>query len=149
MSDGARQELLVHGTCVAYGARAALLRGPAGSGKSDLALRFLFACAGDAVLIADDRVCLIAAGNRLVARPPETIVGLIEVRGIGIVEVPHRDRAELELIVDLAPPDEIERLPPDPLPATEILGISVAVTKLAAFEASSAIKLKLLLAGTL
>ena len=31
---------LVHGTCVALGRRAALLRGKPGAGKSDLALRF-------------------------------------------------------------------------------------------------------------
>ncbi len=55
---------LVHGTCVALGQRAALLRGPSGSGKSDLALRFLFlARRGPAaleapVLVADDQVRL-------------------------------------------------------------------------------------------
>ena len=32
---------LIYGTCVAWGNRAALLRGRSSSGKSDLALRFL------------------------------------------------------------------------------------------------------------
>ncbi|MBI4723818.1 MAG: hypothetical protein HY765_02015 [Rhodomicrobium sp.] len=35
-------ETLVHATCVALGDTCALLRGPCGAGKSDLALRFLF-----------------------------------------------------------------------------------------------------------
>ena len=62
---------LVHGTCVALGRTAALLRGPSGSGKSDLALRFLFlARRGPAaleapILVADDQVCLIRSGARL------------------------------------------------------------------------------------
>ena len=50
---------LVHGTCVAFGAHAALLRGGSGSGKSDLALRFLaLAADGDLAprLVADDQV---------------------------------------------------------------------------------------------
>ena len=54
---------LVHGTCVALGRTAALLRGPSGSGKSDLALRFLFlarrgpAALDAPILVADDQVC--------------------------------------------------------------------------------------------
>ena len=32
---------LIHGTCVAFGPYGALLRGASGSGKSDLALRFI------------------------------------------------------------------------------------------------------------
>lgn len=140
--------MVVHGTCVSYGARAALIRGPAGSGKSDLALRFLSASGGDVALVADDRVRLVAEENRLVARPPATIAGLIEVRGVGIVEVPHRAEAELVVVVDLAPGREIERLPPDPLPEVDFLGVRIPLTRLAAFEASSPIKLKLLLGGT-
>ena len=68
---------LVHGTCVALGRTAALLRGPSGSGKSDLALRFLFlarrgpAAVEAPILVADDQVELVRAGDRLLARPPD------------------------------------------------------------------------------
>ena len=100
---------LVHGTCVALGRTAALLRGPSGAGKSDLALRFLFlARRGPAaleapILVADDQVCLVRNGERLLARPPDTIRGKIEVRGIGIVEVKSLMEADLALVVDLVP----------------------------------------------
>ena len=43
MPDNSNEEVLLHGTCVAFGARAALLRGAPGAGKSDLALRCLAA----------------------------------------------------------------------------------------------------------
>ena len=98
---------LVHGTCVALGRSAALLRGPSGSGKSDLALRFLFlARRGPAALeaptlVADDQVSLSRSGERLLAGPPDTIRGKLEVRGIGIVEVKSVADAELALVVDL------------------------------------------------
>ena len=63
MPDGPE---LVHGTCVALGRWAALFRGPSGSGKSDLALRFLFlarrgpAALDPPALVADDQVWLSA-----------------------------------------------------------------------------------------
>ena len=84
---------LFHGTCIALGRTAALLRGPSGSGKSDLALRFLFlARRGPAaleapILVADDQVYLTRKSGRLLARAPESIRGRIEVRGVGIVDV--------------------------------------------------------------
>ena len=49
----------IHGTCVALGPHAALIRGPSGSGKSDLALRFLALAAEpglEPLLVADDQV---------------------------------------------------------------------------------------------
>ena len=100
---------LVHGTCVALGRTAALLRGPSGSGKSDLALRFLFlarrgpAALEPPILVADDQVWLVRNGERLLARPPDTIRGKMEVRGVGIVEVKSLLEAELVLVVDLVP----------------------------------------------
>ena len=45
--------LLVHGTCVDLDGRGILLRGPSGSGKSDLALRLIDS---GARLVADDQV---------------------------------------------------------------------------------------------
>src|SRR5262245_3720616 len=84
---------LVHGTCVALGRGAALLRGPPGSGKSDLALRFLYlarrgAAALEApLLVADDQVRLTRQGPHLLATAPQSIRGKMEVRGLGIADV--------------------------------------------------------------
>jgi HPr kinase/phosphorylase len=142
---------LVHGTCVALGRTAALLRGPSGCGKSDLALRFLFlARRGPAaleapILVADDQVCLTRNGARLAVRAPETLRGKIEVRGIGIVEVKSADEAVLALVVELvASSADIERLPDEA--TTPLLGLDIPLLRLSPWEASAPIKLAAALA---
>jgi serine kinase of HPr protein (carbohydrate metabolism regulator) len=132
---------LVHGTCVALGERAALLRGGSGAGKSDLALRFLaLAAEGERrpLLVADDQVWVEARGpDELVASPPETLAGRIEVRGIGIVEMPYRAEARLVVVVDLVAPPIVPRLPPEPVERVLIAGVALPRLALAPFEASA------------
>jgi HPr kinase/phosphorylase len=143
---------LVHGTCVALGRTAALLRGPSGSGKSDLALRFLFlARRGPAaleapILVADDQVYLTRKGARLAATAPQSIRGKIEVRGIGIVEVKSAADAELALVVDLvASSADLERMP-DGEATTRLLGLDIPLLRLSPWEAAAPIKLAIALA---
>jgi HPr kinase/phosphorylase len=148
LGDGAE---LVHGTCVALGRGAALIRGPSGSGKSDLALRFLFlARRGPAaheppVLIADDQVRLLREGSRILATAPATIAGKMEVRGVGIIEVKSQAEAELKLVVELVWPDEVERLP-DLDKSVQLLGLAIPSMHLRPWEAAAPIKLVLALA---
>ncbi len=66
--------------------RGALIEGASGSGKSDLALR---AIDQGFRLVADDRVVVFPAGGRLYGRAPETLAGLIEVRGVGVIGAPR------------------------------------------------------------
>jgi serine kinase of HPr protein (carbohydrate metabolism regulator) len=142
---------LVHGTCVALGRTAALLRGPSGSGKSDLALRFLFlARRGPAaleapILVADDQVYLVRSGSRLLVKPPEAIRGKMEVRGVAIVEVKSLAEADLALVVDLVPAQQLERLP-DGDATVRLLGIELPLVRLSPWEASAPIKLAIALA---
>lgn len=91
--------LNLHASAVAVGDRGLLILGPSGAGKSGLALG-LMALGAD--LIADDRVLLERCGPGLVARPPETLAGLIEARGVGLLRVRHRAEAAISLAVDLA-----------------------------------------------
>jgi HPr kinase/phosphorylase len=140
---------LVHGTCVALGRRGALLRGESGSGKSDLALRFL-ALGGDGelrpVLVADDQVFVEANGKgQLLASPPKTIAGKIEIRGLGIVPVPYLSEAELVLVCDLVDGKDVPRMPPEPWERTEIAGRLIPALALAPFELSAPLKLKMAL----
>jgi serine kinase of HPr protein (carbohydrate metabolism regulator) len=103
----------IHASAVLVGPRAVLIRGPAGSGKSRLALALIQA-GGQALpftrLIGDDRVRLEASHGHLLVRPAEALAGLIEVRGVGIRRVPFEPLGVAGLVVDLAATD-FERLP--------------------------------------
>jgi len=96
----------IHASCIAIGAKGVLLMGPSGAGKSDLALRLID---NGAQLVADDRTILFIDKGALWARPPATIRGLIEIRGVGIVKMPVRARVKIALVVKLG--KESERLP--------------------------------------
>ena len=145
--------MLVHATCVAlrpHGTssgrtwRAVLLRGPSGAGKSDLALRLIEA---GGRLVADDQTRLTRSGRTLIATPPATLAGLIEVRGVGIAKLARGQvlaRAPLSLLVDLVPADRIERLPDSA--RENLLGVDLPLLALAPFEVSAAAKLRLAVA---
>ena len=142
--------LLVHATCVAAGSRAVLIVGPSGSGKSDLALRCIttpFLVAGrnhSMALVGDDQIRLQRSGDELIASSPESIAGRMEVRGVGIVDVPFVGSAKLHLVADIGPGPRQERFP-SPTPHTSYLGLQVPVMRLAPFEASAPHKLLLAL----
>ncbi|MDA0339107.1 MAG: HPr kinase/phosphatase C-terminal domain-containing protein [Proteobacteria bacterium] len=133
----------IHATCVAIDGKGVLLRGPSGSGKSDLALRLID---GGAILVADDYVVLTESGEQLLAGWPESTRGLLEVRGVGLVRVPCQDIVPVSLIVDLVLPADVVRLP-----ETEFVclsqnpGIVIQRIQIAPFEASSPAKIRLML----
>ena len=106
----------IHASAVLVGAHAILIRGPAGSGKSRLALKLIEAPPHGPLifsrLVADDRVHVTAAHGRLIARPPRSLAGLIEVRGLGIRRFPHEEIAVVSMVVDLAA-EPAQRLPDD------------------------------------
>ena len=131
----------IHASCVDVDGRAILLRGPSGSGKSDLALRLIDA---GAFLVADDQVVLEAIGGVLFASPPEPLAGMIEVRGVGIVEDQPWHRAPVGLVIDLVNPDRVERLPE--LQTCLLEGVELPCLSLAAFEASAPVKIRLAIA---
>lgn len=117
----------IHASAVLVGARAVLIRGPSGSGKSKLALA-LIQGGGNTVpfsrLVGDDRVHVEAAHGRLLVRPAETLAGLLEVRGLGIRRVPFEPLATVGLVIDLAAADA-ERLPAPGTAVTEVAGIAL------------------------
>jgi HPr kinase/phosphorylase len=93
----------LHASCAARDGHGVLVVGPPGSGKSDLVLRLL---GRGFDLVADDQV---EVGDGA-ARPPSSLAGLLEVRGLGIVRLPHVAPARLALIVRLGD-DSPVRLP--------------------------------------
>ncbi|MFL5030196.1 MAG: HPr kinase/phosphorylase [Xanthobacteraceae bacterium] len=104
----------IHASAVLVGARAILIRGAAGSGKSRLALALIEAAETGllrfARLVADDRTHVQAVHGRLLARPAEMLAGLIEVRGLGVRRLPFEPLAVVGLVVDLGA-GASERLP--------------------------------------
>jgi serine kinase of HPr protein (carbohydrate metabolism regulator) len=110
-------EVNIHASCVALGAAGVLLLGKSGAGKSDLALRLIDE---GATLVADDRTILFAKKGLLQARAPDSIRGLLEIRGLGIVTLKSRANVKISLVVRLGKEDErlpVHRLyrPPPPL----------------------------------
>jgi serine kinase of HPr protein (carbohydrate metabolism regulator) len=111
----------------------ALIEGPSGSGKSDLALRALDAGFS---LVADDRTLVWVSGERLWGRAPETLRGLIEMRGLDVVRVTALPLAQVALIARLGRPERLpERMVED------LLGVPVPVLVLDPFEATAPAKL--------
>ncbi len=109
---GSPAEPTMHASAVLVGARAVLITGPSGSGKSSLALRLTekMPCVPFVQLVADDRVQAQAWHGRLLVRPAENLAGLIEVRGLGIRRLPFEPVAVVGLVVELAAADA-ERVP--------------------------------------
>ncbi|MBO42395.1 MAG: hypothetical protein CMM28_01595 [Rhodospirillaceae bacterium] len=127
----------VHGTVIAIDGNGLLLQGKSGSGKSDLALRFLEV---GARLVADDQAILRVANGQVFAEAPPQLFGRLEIRGIGIVDVPVIPKVCVSMVVLLRPKNEIERLPESD--SMEILGVTVPVIFISAFEASAVAKIR-------
>jgi serine kinase of HPr protein (carbohydrate metabolism regulator) len=91
----------LHASAVVLGERAVVLRGPAGSGKSRLALALIERARGFAALVADDRVWWEVHHGRLVVRGAPATAGVCERRGLGLVSVAYEREAVVGLLVDL------------------------------------------------
>ena len=110
-----------------------LLTGESGLGKSELGLELISRGHG---LVADDAVDLFRVSQTtLEGRCPELLMNLLEVRGIGLLDIKAifgetavRRKMRLKLIVHLVRKEtmerEFERLPYEPL-YDEILGIPI------------------------
>lgn len=93
-----RDCVTVHASCAAVAGQGLLITGASGSGKSALALELM---ALGARLVADDRVILRAAPHGIVADAPDTIRGMIEARGLGLLRAEPAGPVVLSHVLDL------------------------------------------------
>lgn len=118
----------VHASAVQSGTTGILIRGPSASGKSRLAFDLILAGrAGKipaTILIGDDRVLLETEAGHLVARAPDTIGGLIEIRGLGIRRCDFIPQGTIGLVIDLHAEDAA-RMPEAKSLTAEISGIKI------------------------
>ena len=98
-------------------------------------------------LISDDYTQLMVVNSQLIGSPPDTIKGLMEVRGVGLLRVPYIHSARMDAMVMCDSKESIERLPP--MIHTEIEGIKLRQIRLYPFESSAVAKLRAFLQNEL
>ncbi len=126
----------VHASSIAIGSRAVLIGGLPGRGKSDLALRLIDR---GAKLVSDDYTFVRRIEGRAVASAPPTILGKIEMRGVGLVDLETEQNVPIALFVDL---DETPERLPEPSLARMLAGVPIPTISLAGLEASAPIKVE-------
>ena len=108
-----------HATSVVINRKSVLILGPSGSGKSTLAVRMISL---GATLISDDQTAILTRNSKLIAASIPSISGKIEVRGVGILNVPFVSEAQIYFAVELGEFEEA-RLPPSR--EIELLGVKL------------------------
>jgi len=129
-------KILMHGVFLDVLGLGVLITGASGLGKSELALELISRGHG---LVADDAVELLrTAPNVIQGQCPELLQNLLEVRGIGLLDIRTifgetsvRRKMTLRLIVHLtrAQPESFERLPIEPQ-YQGILGVPIRQVRL-------------------
>lgn len=109
-----------HATTVAVDGAAVMITGPSGSGKSSLALELIGLGAS---LVADDLSHIEVQDGVPYAIAPPKMAGVIEARGVGLINVPHSPKAHLRLVVDMGQL-ETARLPSSPA-VTDVNGFAI------------------------
>jgi HPr kinase/phosphorylase len=143
------ETLRLHATTVSLNGTAVMIRGASGTGKSDLALQLLESTGNGltgqpitTVLVADDQTILSRRGEIIYASCPDTIAGLLEVRGHDVLQVEAAQNLPLVLVVDLRPSAQIERLPQPEDMLTQILGLAIPNIMIDPAKASAASRLR-------
>ena len=128
------ESTITHATLVILNGKGVLLSGRSGSGKSDLALRLIENKGAE--LVADDVVELNVRNGKLIGNAPDNLAGLLEVRGVGVVNYPYKKENTVDMFVALQNNSEnVERMPI--MQEEVILGLAINKIDLYAKENSA------------
>ena len=95
----------IHGVLLSIFGTGVLITGKSGVGKSELALELI---QKGHILIADDRVDVIRAHNSIIGFAPKILHGMLEIRGVGIIDVNQMfgstsalEKTTIEMVIQL------------------------------------------------
>lgn len=122
----------IHGVLLSIYGKGVIIMGDSGVGKSETALELV---RRGHVLVADDRVDVNRVHNTIFGRAPELLKGMLEIRGIGIIDVArmfgassHLDNIEVDFIIHLEKWDDhkqYERVGIEEEITEKILGLDI------------------------
>ena len=99
--------MCIHGGLLSIYGKGVLIRGESGMGKSEIALELI---KRGHLLVADDRVDCYRIHNKIVGKAPELLREMLEIRGIGVINVSRMfgvssvlPKAEIQFQVNLEP----------------------------------------------
>ncbi len=122
----------ISGTLMSVYGKGVLISGESGMGKSETALELI---RDGQVLVSDDRVDVEHVHNKIFGYAPEIIKGLLEIRGIGIIDVEKMfgasamaNRSEVNMVIELvkySAADEYNRIGDETTHYTRILDVLI------------------------
>ena len=105
LDEALAPETLIHGVFLNIYGKGVIIKGDSGIGKSEIALELV---KRGHLLVADDAVELYHLGQSIVGKAPEVLMNLLEIRGIGVIDVSKMfgissilDKDKVDLIIQL------------------------------------------------
>mgnify|MGYP000053971516 CR=1 FL=1 len=126
-------ETLMHGVFLNIYGKGVIIKGDSGIGKSEIALELI---KRGHLLVADDAVELYQIGQHIVGKSPIVLQNLLEIRGIGVIDVAKMfgvgsiiEKDQVDLIIQLerwVPSKEYTRIGlEDKQVVEEVLGVEI------------------------
>lgn len=84
LDEALAEETLMHGVFLSIYGKGVIIRGDSGIGKSEIALELI---KRGHLLIADDSIELYHLGQHVVGKAPEVLKNLLELRGVGVIDI--------------------------------------------------------------
>lgn len=84
LDEALAEETLMHGVFLSIYGKGVIIRGDSGIGKSEIALELI---KRGHLLIADDAIELYHLGQHIVGKSPEVLKNLLELRGVGVIDI--------------------------------------------------------------